>query len=200
MEKIDFAKGDGLVPSIIQDANTLQVLMLGYMNQDAYEKTCQENKVTFFSRTKNRLWTKGEESGNFLNVVSMRLDCDRDTLLIQAIPQGPTCHLGTQTCWAGEKETRYGILSALENTISERLKAGNSEKSYVASLKEKGIEKIAQKVGEEAVETIIEALRSNDALFLNESADLLFHYLILLQAKGFKLNDVLTILEQRKRE
>ena len=199
MEKIDFAKGDGLVPAIIQDLNTLQVLMLGYMNQEAYEKTCQEKKVTFFSRTKNRLWTKGEESGNFLNVVYMSLDCDRDTLLIQVIPQGPTCHLGTQTCWAVEKETRYGILSALENTISERLKAGNSEKSYVASLNEKGIEKIAQKVGEEAVETVIEALRSNDELFLNESADLLFHYLILLQAKGYKLDDVLAVLEARKK-
>ncbi len=199
MEKIDFAKGDGLVPAIIQDANTLQVLMLGYMNQEAYEKTCQENKVTFFSRTKNRLWTKGEESGNFLQVVSISLDCDQDTLLIRAIPQGPTCHLGTQTCWAEEKETRFGILSNLEITISERLKAGNSEKSYVASLKEKGIEKIAQKVGEEAVETIIEALRSNDELFLNESADLLFHYLILLQAKGFKLDDVLAVLEARRK-
>jgi len=199
MEKIDFAKGDGLVPAIIQDVNTLQVLMLGYMNQEAYEKTCQENKVTFFSRTKNRLWTKGEESGNFLNVVSMQLDCDRDTLLIQAIPQGPTCHLGTQTCWAEEKVTRFGILAELENTISERLQAGASEKSYVASLKEKGIEKIAQKVGEEAVETVIEALRSNDQLFLNESADLLFHYLILLQAKGYKLDDVLKVLENRRK-
>jgi len=199
MEKIDFAKGDGLVPAIIQDTNTLQVLMLGYMNQEAYEKTCQENKVTFFSRTKNRLWTKGEESGNFLNVVSIRLDCDRDTLLIQVIPQGPTCHLGTQTCWAGEKDTRFGILAELENTISARLNEGIAEKSYVASLKEKGIEKIAQKVGEEAVETVIEALRSNDELFLNESADLLFHYLILLQAKGYKLDDVLRMLEQRKK-
>jgi phosphoribosyl-ATP pyrophosphohydrolase/phosphoribosyl-AMP cyclohydrolase len=199
MEKIDFTKGDGLVPAIIQDANTLQVLMLGYLNQEAYEKTCLENKVTFFSRTKNRLWTKGEESGNFLNVVSMQLDCDRDTLLIQAIPQGPTCHLGTQTCWAEEKVTRFGILAELENTISERLQAGASEKSYVASLKEKGIEKIAQKVGEEAVETVIEALRSNDQLFLNESADLLFHYLILLQAKGYKLDDVLKVLENRRK-
>ena len=199
MEKIDFAKGDGLVPAIIQDANTLQVLMLGYMNQDAYEKTYQENKVTFFSRTKNRLWTKGEESGNFLQVVSISLDCDQDTLLIKAIPQGPTCHLGTQTCWADQEKTRFGVLSELENTISERLQAGTAEKSYVASLKEKGIEKIAQKVGEEAVETIIEALRSNDELFLNESADLLFHYLILLQAKGYRLDDVLRILEQRKK-
>ena len=199
MEKIDFAKGDGLVPAIIQDANTLQVLMLGYLNQEAYEKTFLENKVTFFSRTKNRLWTKGEESGNFLQVVSISLDCDQDTLLIKAIPQGPTCHLGTQTCWAEEKVTRFGILAELENTISERLQAGAAEKSYVASLKEKGIEKIAQKVGEEAVETVIEALRSNDQLFLNESADLLFHYLILLQAKGYKLDDVLKVLENRRK-
>jgi phosphoribosyl-ATP pyrophosphohydrolase/phosphoribosyl-AMP cyclohydrolase len=199
MEKIDFAKGDGLVPAIIQDANTLQVLMLGYLNQEAYEKTFLENKVTFFSRTKNRLWTKGEESGNFLQVVSISLDCDQDTLLIKAIPQGPTCHLGTQTCWAEEKVTRFGVLAELENTISERLQAGASEKSYVASLKEKGIEKIAQKVGEEAVETVIEALRSNDQLFLNESADLLFHYLILLQAKGYKLDDVLKVLENRRK-
>ena len=199
MEKIDFVKGDGLVPAIIQDANTLQVLMLGYLNQEAYEKTFLENKVTFFSRTKNRLWTKGEESGNFLQVVSISLDCDQDTLLIKAIPQGPTCHLGTQTCWAEEKVTRFGILAELENTISERLQAGASEKSYVASLKEKGIEKIAQKVGEEAVETVIEALRSNDQLFLNESADLLFHYLILLQAKGYKLDDVLKVLENRRK-
>ena len=199
MEKIDFAKGDGLVPAIIQDANTLQVLMLGYLNQEAYEKTFLENKVTFFSRTKNRLWTKGEESGNFLQVVSISLDCDQDTLLIKAIPQGPTCHLGTQTCWAEEKVTRFVILAELENTISERLQAGASEKSYVASFKEKGIEKIAQKVGEEAVETVIEALRSNDQLFLNESADLLFHYLILLQAKGYKLDDVLKVLENRRK-
>ena len=199
MENIDFTKGQGLVPAIIQDANTLQVLMLGYMNHEAYEKTCKEKKVTFYSRTKNRLWTKGEESGNFLNLISMRLDCDRDTLLIQAIPQGPTCHLGSQTCWAGEKETRFGILAELENTIANRLSGENTEGSYVASLKEKGIEKIAQKVGEEAIETVIEALRSNDDLFLNESADLLFHYLILLQAKGFTLDDVLKVLHGRKK-
>jgi phosphoribosyl-ATP pyrophosphohydrolase/phosphoribosyl-AMP cyclohydrolase len=199
MEKIDFAKGDGLVPAIIQDGNTLQVLMLGYMNQEAYEKTLKENKVTFFSRTKNRLWMKGEESGNFLQVISISLDCDQDTLLIQAIPQGPTCHLGTQTCWEEEKETSFGILSELENTISQRLNSGNSEKSYIASLKEKGIEKIAQKVGEEAVEVVIEALGSKDDLFLNESADLLFHYLILLQSKGFKLDDVLRVLENRRK-
>lgn len=197
MEKIDFAKGDGLVPAIIQDGNTLQVLMLGYMNQEAYEKTCQERKVTFYSRSKKRLWTKGEESGNFLNVVSIRLDCDRDTFLIQVLPEGPTCHLGTQTCWAVEKDTRFGILLKLENTIKERLQNGLAEKSYVASLKEKGIEKIAQKVGEEAVEMVIEALRSNDKLFLNESADLLFHYLILIQSKGFTLDHILSVLEKR---
>lgn len=197
MEKIDFAKGDGLVPAIIQDGNTLQVLMLGYMNQEAYEKTCQERKVTFYSRSKKRLWTKGEESGNFLNVVSIRLDCDRDTFLIQVLPEGPTCHLGTQTCWAVEKDTRFGILLKLENTIKERLQNGLAEKSYVASLKEKGIEKIAQKVGEEAVEMVIEALRSNDKLFLNESADLLFHYLILIQSKGYTLDHILSVLEKR---
>jgi phosphoribosyl-ATP pyrophosphohydrolase/phosphoribosyl-AMP cyclohydrolase len=199
MEKIDFAKGDGLVPAIIQDGITLQVLMLGYMNQEAYEKTLKENKVTFFSRTKNRLWMKGEESGNFLQVISISLDCDQDTLLIQAIPQGPTCHLGTKTCWGEEKETRFGIISELENTISDRLQAGTAEKSYIASLKKKGIEKIAQKVGEEAVEVVIEALGSKDDLFLNESADLLFHYLILLQAKGYKLDEILSVLEKRRK-
>jgi phosphoribosyl-ATP pyrophosphohydrolase/phosphoribosyl-AMP cyclohydrolase len=142
---------------------------------------------------------KGEESGNFLQVISISLDCDQDTLLIQAIPQGPTCHLGTQTCWGEEKETRFGIISELENTISDRLQAGTAEKSYIASLKEKGIEKIAQKVGEEAVEVVIEALGSKDDFFLNESADLLFHYLILLQSKGFKLDDILSVLEKRRK-
>jgi len=199
MENIDFKKGNGLVPAIIQDVDTLQVLMLGYMNQDAYHKTISENKVTFFSRSKNRLWTKGEESGNVLNLVSIRLDCDNDTLLIRVKPVGPSCHLGTKTCWAEKSETRFGILNELENTITQRL-SGGSEGSYVASLKEKGIEKIAQKVGEEAVETIIEALRENDDLFVNEAADLLFHYLILLQAKGKKLEDVLTLLDSRKKK
>ncbi len=198
MEAIDFTKGDGLVPAIIQDTDTLQVLMLGYMNAEAYEKTVQEQKVTFFSRTKNRLWTKGEESGNFLNVESIQLDCDRDTLLIRVKPQGPTCHLGSKTCWSEEHETRFGVLRDLENVIAKRLSDGGND-SYVASLKAKGIEKIAQKVGEEAVETVIEALRNNDELFLNESADLLFHYLILLQAKDKNLDDVLKILEGRMR-
>jgi phosphoribosyl-ATP pyrophosphohydrolase/phosphoribosyl-AMP cyclohydrolase len=198
MEVIDFKKGNGLIPVIIQDVDTLQVLMLGYMNDEAYNKTIEEQKVTFYSRTKNRLWTKGEESGNFLNVCSTKLDCDRDTLLIRVKPEGPTCHLGSKTCWSEEQETRFGILQNLENVITERLNS-ESKDSYVASLKSKGIAKIAQKVGEEAVETVIEALGNNDELFLNEAADLLFHYLILLQAKGKMLDDVLEVLEGRRK-
>jgi phosphoribosyl-ATP pyrophosphohydrolase/phosphoribosyl-AMP cyclohydrolase len=198
MEVIDFNKGNGFIPAIIQDVDTLQVLMLGYMNEEAYNKTIEEQKVTFYSRTKNRLWTKGEESGNYLNVCSIKLDCDRDTLLICVKPQGPTCHLGSKTCWSEEQATRFGILQNLENVITERLNS-ESKDSYVASLKSKGIAKIAQKVGEEAVETVIEALGNNDELFLNEAADLLFHYLILLQAKGKKLDDVLEVLEGRRK-
>lgn len=193
---IDFDKGDGLVPVIVQDSITRQVLMLGYMNAEAYEQTSQTKKVTFFSRSKNRLWTKGEESGNFLNVIDIQVDCDADTLLIQAKPEGPTCHMGTDTCW-GEKNTdNYGFLSHLEKTIAER-RTEDSDTSYTASLFKKGINKIAQKVGEEAVEVVIEAKDDNDDLFLNESADLLFHYLILLQAKGFSLEDVVGVLKER---
>jgi len=196
--KIDFNKNkDGLIPVIVQDAKTKNVLMLGYMNKEAYENTLETNKVTFFSRTKERLWTKGEESGNFLTVVSIKNDCDNDTLLIQVNPEGPTCHLGTATCWSEGNEQSFGFLSELENVIKSRRVAGNTEKSYVASLFEKGINKIAQKVGEEAVELVIEAKDSNDELFLNEGADLLFHYLILLQAKGYGLKDVVNILELR---
>jgi phosphoribosyl-ATP pyrophosphohydrolase/phosphoribosyl-AMP cyclohydrolase len=198
MEVIDFNKGNGLIPAIIQDVDTLQVLMLGYMNEEAYDKTVEDQKVTFYSRSKNRLWTKGEESGNYLNVCSIKLDCDRDTLLIRVKPKGPTCHLGSKTCWLEEQETRFGILQNLENVITQRLNSESND-SYVASLKAKGIEKIAQKVGEEAVETVIEALGNNDKLFLNEAADLLFHYLILLQAKGKKLDDVLEVLEDRRK-
>jgi len=195
---IDFNKNNnGLVPAIIQDAKTSKVLMLGYMNAEAFAKTSETKKVTFFSRTKNRLWTKGEESGNFLNVVSIKNDCDNDTLLIEVNPVGPTCHKGTDTCWNETNEQSYGFLTELENVIKSRREAGNSEKSYVASLFEKGINKIAQKVGEEAVEIVIEAKDNNDELFLNEGADLLFHYLILLQAKGFTLNDIVTVLESR---
>jgi phosphoribosyl-ATP pyrophosphohydrolase/phosphoribosyl-AMP cyclohydrolase len=198
MEVIDFNKGNGLIPAIIQDVDTLQVLMLGYMNEEAYDKTVEDQKVTFYSRSKNRLWTKGEESGNYLNVCSIKLDCDRDTLLIRVKPKGPTCHLGSKTCWLEEQETRFGILQNLENVITQRLNSESND-SYVASLKAKGIEKIAQKVGEEAVETVIEALGNNDKLFLNEAADLLFHYLILLQAKVKKLDDVLEVLEDRRK-
>ena len=194
--EIDFSKDNGLVPAIIQDAQTLQVLMLGYMNEEAFDKTRQENKVTFFSRSKQRLWTKGEESGHFLHVRDIKVDCDKDTILILADPDGPTCHTGAKTCWQEEKSTSFGILSGLEATIRQRWESENSE-SYVASLKSKGTHKIAQKVGEEAVETVIEALRTDDELFLAESADLLFHYLVLLKAKGFELEDVLNVLRSR---
>src|SRR5690606_321374 len=197
--KIDFSKESGLVPAIIQDASTKNVLMLGYMNEEAYKKTVESNKVTFFSRSKQRLWTKGEESGNFLNLVDIKIDCDNDTLLIKANPVGPTCHKGSDTCWDEKNETSYGFLSKLENVIADRKENASSDKSYVSSLFKEGINKIAQKVGEEAIETVIEAKDDNDELFLNESADLLFHYLILLQAKGFKLDDIVDVLKKREK-
>lgn len=198
--KIDFTKNaENLIPAIIQDNETKTVLMLGYMNQEALDMTLETQKVTFFSRSKNRLWTKGEESGNFLNLASIKNDCDNDTLLIQVNPVGPTCHTGSDTCWEDENTSNYGFLSKLESTIQERKENATSEKSYVASLFEKGINKIAQKVGEEAVEVVIEAKDNNNDLFLSESADLLFHYLILLQAKGFKLNDVVEVLKSREK-
>ena len=197
---IDFNKNpDGLVPAIIQDAKTKNVLMLGYMNQDALDKTQNTKKVTFFSRTKNRLWTKGEESGNFLNLVDIKLDCDNDTLLIFVNPIGPTCHKGSDTCWNDTNNESYGFISKLEDVITNRIKDAEVTKSYVATLFKEGINKIAQKVGEEAVEVIIEAKDDNDHLFLSESADLLFHYLMLLQAKGFKLNDVVNVLKGREK-
>lgn len=196
--KIDFSKDkDGLVPAIIQDARTKNVLMLGYMNQEAINKTKETGKVTFFSRSKNRLWTKGEESGNFLELISMKVDCDNDTLLIQVKPAGPTCHMGTDTCWGEENTPNFSFLSDLEKVIASRKANKEDEKSYVASLFRKGINKIAQKVGEEAVETVIEAKDDNEELFLNESADLLFHYLILLQAKGYTLKDIEKVLIDR---
>jgi phosphoribosyl-ATP pyrophosphohydrolase/phosphoribosyl-AMP cyclohydrolase len=195
---IDFDKNNnGLVPAIIQDANTKNVLMLGYMNAEAFQKTKETGLVTFFSRTKNRLWTKGEESGNVLQLIDMKLDCDNDTLLVSVNPKGPTCHKGTDTCWNQDNKPSFGFLSNLEAVINSRIENADAQKSYVASLFEKGLNKIAQKVGEEAVEVVIEAKDNNDDLFLNESADLLFHYLILLQAKGYKLQDVVAILEQR---
>ena len=197
---IDFNKNpDGLVPAIIQDANTKNVLMLGYMNQDALDKTQQTQQVTFFSRTKNRLWTKGEESGNFLNLVDIKLDCDNDTLLIFVNPSGPTCHKGSGICWNDTNNESYGFISKLEDVITNRIEDAKASKSYVATLFKEGINKIAQKVGEEAVEVIIEAKDTNDELFLNESADLLFHYLLLLQAKGFKMKDVVTVLKGREK-
>jgi phosphoribosyl-ATP pyrophosphohydrolase/phosphoribosyl-AMP cyclohydrolase len=198
--KIDFNKNkDGLVPAIIQDATTKNVLMLGYMNEEAFNKTQETKLVTFFSRTKNRLWTKGEESGNVLNLVDLKLDCDNDSLLILVNPNGPTCHKGSDTCWNEENNQKYGFFSTLEATISERIANKDTEKSYVASLFAKGINKVAQKVGEEAVEVVIEAMDDNDSLFLYESADLLFHYLMLLQAKGFTLKDIEAELKNRQK-
>lgn len=191
---LDFSKNNGLIPVIIQNSETQQVLMLGYMNEEALQKTKQENKVTFFSRSKNRLWTKGETSGNFLNVVSIKGDCDNDSLLIQVIPNGPTCHNGTTSCFANE--TIISFLNQLENTIEERVNNPTSE-SYVASLFQKGMNKIAQKVGEEAVELVIEAKDDNQDLFIGEAADLLFHYLILLKAKDLKLSDIEAELKRR---
>lgn len=194
--QIDFQKSaDGLVPAIIQDAATSKVLMLGYMNREALDKTLTENKVTFFSRSKNRLWTKGEESGNFLLLQDVKVDCDFDTILIKANPVGPVCHTGADTCW-DEKNISNDFLAKLESIIADR-KNNPSDKSYTSQLFSRGINKIAQKVGEEAVEVVIEAKDDNDDLFLNESADLLFHYLILLQAKGFQLADVITVLKER---
>lgn len=196
--KIEFKKyTDGLVPAIIQDNITNKVLMLGYMNEEAFLKTNQSKKVTFFSRSKNRLWTKGEESGNFLDLVSISVDCDNDTLLIKVNPTGPVCHKGTDTCWQEDNISSFGFLSSLENIIEDRKDNVENEDSYVSTLFRDGINKIAQKVGEESIEVVIEAKDDNDQLFLNESADLLFHYLILLKAKGFSLKEVENILCQR---
>lgn len=195
---IDFNKNnDGLVPAIIQDATTKNVLMLGYMNEEAFIKTQTTKQITFYSRSKKRLWTKGEESGNFLKFVSMEPDCDNDTLLIKVVPIGPTCHKGFDTCWNEENISDFGFISELETIIDNRKKSASKDTSYVASLFSEGINKIAQKVGEEAIETVIEAKDSNDDKFLNESADLLFHFVILLNAKGFRLKDVEEVLKKR---
>lgn len=193
---IKFDKNTGLVPVVIQDYLNLKVLMLGYMNQEAFDKTLQEKRVTFFSRSKNRLWTKGETSGNFLELMDWKLDCDNDTILIKAKPLGPTCHKGTTTCFA--EETDKGFLYELQKTISDKID-NNDENSYTNSLFKSGINKVAQKVGEEAVELIIETKDNNDELFLNEAADLFYHYLILLKAKGFTLEDVEIILKSRSK-
>jgi phosphoribosyl-AMP cyclohydrolase / phosphoribosyl-ATP pyrophosphohydrolase len=194
--KVDFEKyADGLVPAVIQDYNTQKVLMLGFMNAEALKKTEETGLVTFYSRSKKRLWTKGEESSNQLQLRQILLDCDRDSLLIKAEPKGPVCHTGADTCWS-EKNHKEDFLYYLEHIIELR-RTGVDEKSYVRQLFNKGINKMAQKVGEEAVELVIEAKDVNQALFLNEAADLLFHYLILLQAKDCSLSDVVKILEQR---
>jgi phosphoribosyl-ATP pyrophosphohydrolase/phosphoribosyl-AMP cyclohydrolase len=199
LDNIDFSKYvDGLVPAVIQDIETSKVLMLGFMNAAAIETTLSTQKVTFFSRSKNRLWTKGEESGHFLNFKEMLLDCDADALLVKVVPVGPTCHNGTDTCW-GEENNAAHFLTYLETVIARR-KNDSPETSYVASLFAKGINKMAQKVGEEAVELVIESKDDNDLLFLNEASDLLFHYLILLQAKGYSLQDVIEILKNRHKK
>ncbi|RMB57334.1 bifunctional phosphoribosyl-AMP cyclohydrolase/phosphoribosyl-ATP diphosphatase HisIE [Dokdonia sinensis] len=189
--EIDFKKyDDGLVPAIIQDARTKNVLMLGFMNQEAFDTTMRTEKVTFYSRSKGRLWTKGEETKNYLHLVSIQNDCDKDALLVMVNPQGPTCHKGTDTCWGERNRTNFGFLNELEEIIEDRWNNKENADSYVALLFRKGINKVAQKVGEEAVEVVIEAKDDNDHLFLNESADLLFHMMLLLQAKGFHLRDV----------
>lgn len=192
---IDFEKSGGLVPAIVQDAHTHKVLMLGYMNQEALNQTMASGKVTFFSRSKGRLWMKGEESGYTLDLRSLAVDCDNDTLLIKAVPNGPVCHTGADTCWS-EKNHSDDFLPYLEGIIELR-KNSTDGKSYVKSLFDKGLNKIAQKVGEEAVELVIEAKDDNEELFLNEAADLLFHYLILLNRKGYSLADVTDILRKR---
>ncbi len=193
---MDFEKLNGLIPAIIQDVQTNKVLMLGFMNPDALEKTRNEGKVTFYSRTKERLWTKGEESGNFLHVVEILEDCDNDTVLIKARPEGPVCHTGSDTCFEEENVNGVAFISSLQKLIHQR-KAEMPEGSYTTSLFAKGINKVAQKVGEEAVELVIEAKDDNDDLFLNEAADLVYHLLVLLTAKGFGIDDVAAILEQR---
>lgn len=193
---IDFKKAGGLVPAIIQDAKSSKVLMLGFMNEDAVKQTETSGKVTFYSRTKKRLWTKGETSNNYLDVVEIIPDCDNDTLLIKANPAGPVCHTGADTCFKEVNKPNVLFLEYLQQVISER-KDSTSEKSYTKSLFDKGINKIAQKVGEEAVETVIEAKDSNDDLFKNEVADLLYHLIVLLEAKGMHLDDIMEVLAER---
>lgn len=194
--QIDFTKGNGLVPVIIQNSNTSQVLMLGYMNEEAYKKTKSRGKVTFFSRSKNRLWTKGETSGNYLFVKDIQIDCDKDTILIKAEPEGPTCHTGATSCF--NEETAKGFLYQLEQTINDRI-VNNVENSYTNKLYKDGINKIAQKLGEEAVELIIEAKDNDDNLLKNEAADLLYHLLVLLKAKDVKLVEIEEILKDRSK-
>ena len=193
---IDFKKGNGLVPVVVQDNNTLQVLMLGYMNEEAYQKTLESKLVTFYSRSKERLWTKGESSGNTLELVDVMIDCDQDTLLIKANPNGPTCHTGSMSCF--KEEIAKGFIYELEQTINDRIDS-NDPDSYTNKLFRRGINKVAQKVGEEAVEVVIESKDNDDNLFKNEAADLLYHFLILLKAKGVKLQDIEDVLKERSK-
>lgn len=193
---IDFDKMDGLVPAIIQDADTAKVLMLGFMNSEAYDKTMETGKVTFYSRTRKRLWTKGEESGNFLHVVSVKADCDRDTLLIQVHPVGPVCHTGTDTCWGEKNEQPVMFLKELQDFINVR-HTEMPEGSYTTSLFRSGVNKMAQKVGEEAVETVIEACNGTDDRLIYESADLLYHLIVLLTSKGYSIEDIARELKER---
>jgi phosphoribosyl-AMP cyclohydrolase / phosphoribosyl-ATP pyrophosphohydrolase len=194
--QLDFEKVNGLVPAIIQDVHTKKVLMLGYMNQEALEVSQKTGKVTFFSRSKQRLWTKGETSGNFLLIKDIQVDCDQDTLLVYVQPVGPVCHKGDDTCFADENTSKTHFIDHLRTIIKDR-KKNPAETSYTASLFAKGINKVAQKVGEEAVEIVIEAKDDNKELFMGEAADLLFHYLVLLEAKGYELDEVMEVLIQR---
>ncbi len=194
--ELDFDKMNGLIPAIIQDNYTQKVLMLGFMNKEAYEKTVETGKVTFYSRTKQRLWTKGEESGNFLHVVSIKADCDNDTLLIMADPCGPVCHKGTDTCWGERNEQDIMFLKELQDFIDKRHEE-MPEKSYTTSLFKSGINKMAQKVGEEAVETIIEACNGTDERLIYEGADLLYHLIVLLTSKGYRIEDLARELKER---
>lgn len=197
--KLDFDKMNGLVPAIIQDNYTQKVLMLGFMNEEAYNKTVEAGKVTFFSRTKNRLWTKGEESGNFLHVVSIAADCDNDTLLIKANPAGPVCHTGADTCWGEKNEQDIMFLKELQDFIDKRHEE-MPEKSYTTSLFKSGVNKMAQKVGEEAVETVIEACNGTDERLIYEGADLLYHLIVLLTSKGYRIEDLARELKERHSE
>lgn len=194
--ELDFEKMNGLIPAIIQDNYTQKVLMLGFMNKEAYEKTMETGKVTFFSRTKNRLWTKGEESGNFLHVVSVKADCDNDTLLIMVHPEGPVCHKGTDTCWGDKNEQDIMFLKELQDFIDRR-RQEMPEKSYTTSLFNLGVNKMAQKVGEEAVETILEACNGTDERLIYEGADLLYHLIVLLTYKGYRIEDLARELKER---
>lgn len=194
--KLDFEKMNGLVPAIIQDNYTQKVLMLGFMNEEAYQKTVETGKVTFFSRTKNRLWTKGEESGNFLNVVEIKADCDQDTLLIKVHPEGPVCHTGTDTCWGETNSQDIMFLKELQDFICQR-HAEMPEKSYTTTLFKSGVNKMAQKVGEEAVETVIEACNGTDERLIYEGADLLYHLIVLLTSKGYRIENLARELKER---